>query len=98
MSRSGIGGCESIIDSEPEETLDGKDEDDATNGAPKHGASRHTTVIRFGRRLRPHMSHPVFKTKLNAHSMCAQESSLLIYRTKNGYRITNVTIYNIFTQ
>jgi hypothetical protein len=35
---------------------------------------------------------PDFKVKLNAHSMCAQESSLHTYRTKNGYRITNVTI------
>jgi hypothetical protein len=39
---------------------------------------------------------PGFKAKLNAHSMCAQESSLYTYRTKNGYRITNVTIYNIY--
>jgi hypothetical protein len=26
--------------------------------------------------------------------MCVQESSLHIYHTENGYRITNVTIYN----
>jgi hypothetical protein len=25
--------------------------------------------------------------------MCAHESSLHTYRTKNGYRITNITIY-----
>jgi hypothetical protein len=37
-----------------------------------------------------------FKVKLNAHSMCAHESSLYIHRTENGYRITNVTIYNIY--
>jgi hypothetical protein len=30
--------------------------------------------------------------------MCAQESSLHTYFTENGYRITNVTIYNIFTE
>jgi hypothetical protein len=30
--------------------------------------------------------------KPSAHSMCAQESSLHIYRIENGYRITNVTI------
>jgi hypothetical protein len=41
---------------------------------------------------------PDFKAKQNAHSMCAQESSLHIYHTENGYRITNVTIYNIFTK
>jgi hypothetical protein len=33
-----------------------------------------------------------FKAKLNSHSMCAQESSLHTYRTKNEYRITNVSI------
>jgi hypothetical protein len=42
------------------------------------------------------MSHPVFKPKLNAHSICAQESSLHTYHTENGYRITNVIIYNIY--
>jgi hypothetical protein len=35
-----------------------------------------------------------FKTKPNAHSMCAQESSFHTYRIENGYRITNDTIYN----
>jgi hypothetical protein len=44
------------------------------------------------------LSHPVLKPKLNAHSMCAQESSLHMYRTENRYMITNVTIYNIFTK
>jgi hypothetical protein len=39
---------------------------------------------------------PGFKAKPNAHSMCAQKSSLHTYRTENGYRITNVTIYIIF--
>jgi hypothetical protein len=43
-----------------------------------------------------HSVTPDFKTKLNAHSMCAQESSLHTYRVENGYRITNVTIYNIY--
>jgi hypothetical protein len=38
------------------------------------------------------LSHPVFKPKLNAHSMCAQESSLHTYRTENGDRITNASI------
>jgi hypothetical protein len=38
------------------------------------------------------MSHVSFKPKLNAHSMCAQESSLHTYHTENGYRITNVSI------
>jgi hypothetical protein len=38
------------------------------------------------------LSHPVFKPKPNAHSMCAQESSLRTYRTENGDRITNVSI------
>jgi hypothetical protein len=38
------------------------------------------------------LSHPVFKPKPNAHSMCAQESSLHTYRTENGYRITNVSL------
>jgi hypothetical protein len=37
-----------------------------------------------------------FKAKLNAHSMCAQESSLHTHRIENGYRITNVTIYSIY--
>jgi hypothetical protein len=44
------------------------------------------------------LSHLVSKTKPNAHSMCAQESSLHTYHTENGYRITNATIYNIFTE
>jgi hypothetical protein len=43
------------------------------------------------------MSHPIFKLKLNAR-MCAQKLSLHTYRIENGYRITNVTIYNIFTK
>jgi hypothetical protein len=30
--------------------------------------------------------------------MFAQESSLHTYHTENGYKITNVTIYNIFTE
>jgi hypothetical protein len=38
------------------------------------------------------VSHPVFKPKPNAYSMCAQESSLHTYRIENGHRITNVTI------
>jgi hypothetical protein len=38
------------------------------------------------------LSHPVFKAKPNAHSMCAQESSLHTYRIENGYRITNVSV------
>jgi hypothetical protein len=41
-------------------------------------------------------SHLVFKAKPNAHSMCAQESSLHTYCIKNGYRITNATIYSIY--
>jgi hypothetical protein len=28
--------------------------------------------------------------------MCAQESSLHTYRTENGYKISNVTIYSIY--
>jgi hypothetical protein len=44
------------------------------------------------------MSHTVFKPKLKARSMCAQESSSHTYCIENGYRITNVTIYNIFTE
>jgi hypothetical protein len=39
-----------------------------------------------------------FMAKPNAQSMSAQESSLHTYRTENGYRITNVTIYNIYYQ
>jgi hypothetical protein len=39
-----------------------------------------------------HSVTPGFKAKLNAHSMCAQESSLHTYHTENGYRITNVII------
>jgi hypothetical protein len=30
--------------------------------------------------------------------MCAQESSLHTYRTENGYRIINATIYNMYYQ
>jgi hypothetical protein len=44
------------------------------------------------------LSHPIFKPKPNAHSMCAHESSLHTYRTENGYRITNIVIYSIFTE
>jgi hypothetical protein len=35
---------------------------------------------------------PGFKAKSNAHSMCAQESSLHTYCIENGYKITNVSI------
>jgi hypothetical protein len=38
------------------------------------------------------MSYPVLIPKQSTHSICAQESSLHIYHTENGYRITNVTI------
>jgi hypothetical protein len=38
---------------------------------------------------------PGLKAKLNAHSMCAQESSFHIYCIVNRYRINNVTIYSI---
>jgi hypothetical protein len=44
------------------------------------------------------LSHPVFKPKPNAHSMCAQESCLQTYHTENGYKITNVTTYSIYYQ
>jgi hypothetical protein len=44
------------------------------------------------------LSHLVFKPKSNVHSMCAQESSLHAYCTENGYRITNIIIYSIFTE
>jgi hypothetical protein len=47
-------------------------------------------------RLWYHSVTPGFKAKLNAHSMCAQESSLHTYRTENGYKIINVTIYNMY--
>jgi hypothetical protein len=47
-------------------------------------------------RLWCHSVTPNFKVKSNAHSMCAQESSLHTYRTKNGFRIMNVTIYSIY--
>jgi hypothetical protein len=39
---------------------------------------------------------PGFNIKSNAHSMCAQRSSLHTYHTENGYRITNIIIYNIY--
>jgi hypothetical protein len=38
---------------------------------------------------------PDFKVKPNAHSMCAQESSLHTYHTENGYKIINDSIYSI---
>jgi hypothetical protein len=33
---------------------------------------------------------------MNAHNMCAQELSFHTYCIENGYKITNVTIYNIY--
>jgi hypothetical protein len=39
---------------------------------------------------------PDFKAKPDAYSMCAQESSSHTYYIENEYRITNVTIYNIY--
>jgi hypothetical protein len=47
-------------------------------------------------RLWYHSVTPGLKAKPNAHSICAQESSLHTYHTKNGYRISNVTIYSIY--
>jgi hypothetical protein len=44
------------------------------------------------------MSHPIFMPKPDAHSMCAQELTLHTYCTENGYRITIVIIYSIFTK
>jgi hypothetical protein len=49
-------------------------------------------VSQFGPQNQQLRVTPGFKAKLNAHSICAQESSLHTYRTENGYRITNVTI------
>jgi CRISPR/Cas system-associated protein endoribonuclease Cas2 len=43
-----------------------------------------------------HTVTPDFKAKPNAHSMCAQESRFHTYLIENGYRITNITIYNIY--
>jgi hypothetical protein len=37
-----------------------------------------------------------FKAKSNAHIMSTQGSSLHTYHTENGYKIKNVTIYNIY--
>jgi hypothetical protein len=45
-----------------------------------------------------HSVIPNLKAKPNAHSMCAQESSLHTYRTRYGYRNTNVIIYIIHYQ
>jgi hypothetical protein len=42
------------------------------------------------------MSHPVLRPNPNAHSLCVQELSLHTYHIENGYRITNVIIYNIY--
>jgi hypothetical protein len=44
------------------------------------------------------LSHLIFKPKPNAHSMCAHESGLHTYHIENSYKITNVTIYNLFTE
>jgi hypothetical protein len=41
------------------------------------------------------ISYLIFIPKSSTHSMCAQELSLHTYRIQNGYRIMNVTIYNI---
>jgi hypothetical protein len=43
-----------------------------------------------------HSITPSFKVKLNAHSMCAQESNLHTYHIEYGYRNTNVKIYIIY--
>jgi hypothetical protein len=70
-------------------------------GAPLNGDARahkdDSTQLEARRRQqcsggRGALSHPVFKPKPNAHSMCAHESSLHTYRTENGDRITNVSI------
>jgi hypothetical protein len=53
-------------------------------------------VLLWSTRLWYHYVTLDFKAKPNAQSMCAQESSLHTYRTKNRYKITNVTIYNIY--
>jgi hypothetical protein len=45
---------------------------------------------------REFMSWPVFMSKSSTHSMCLQGSNLHTYRTENRYRITNITIYNIY--
>jgi hypothetical protein len=60
------------------------------------------SFLRFKRMMPPcsyalNFTPGFFKLKSNAHSMCVQTSSLHIYHIENGYRITNVIIYNIFT-
>jgi hypothetical protein len=41
---------------------------------------------------RASVSYLILRHKPSTHSMCVQESSLHTYSTKNGYRITNVSI------
>jgi hypothetical protein len=74
------------------------DDDHCASSHPRPASEPHLIVVEPVLHLRRDLSHPVFKPKPNAHSMCAQESSLHTYHTENGYRITNVTIYNIFTK
>jgi hypothetical protein len=57
-----------------------------------------TSVRMVDMALIPLCVTPDFLPKSNAHSMCDQESILHTYHTENGYKITNVIIYNTFTK
>jgi hypothetical protein len=60
------------------------------NSNQRHRLEMHANAIVSD--LKNEIVTPGSKVKLNAHSMCVQESSLHTYRAENGYRITNVTI------
>jgi hypothetical protein len=60
----------------------------------RHCGTKSQTIIQ----LEGSGTMPGFKAKPNARSICAQESSFHTYHIENGYIITNVTIYNIFTE
>jgi hypothetical protein len=59
------------------------------------GGSELVLALLEGRVTR-HGATPGFNAKPNAHRMCAQQLSFHTYCTENGYRINNVTIYNIY--
>jgi hypothetical protein len=54
-------------------------------------------VLVHGTELGP-VSDPILRPNLMLIICMPQESSIHTYCTKNGYRITNVTIYNIYYQ
>jgi hypothetical protein len=80
--------------SEEEETPNVSEEEESPAGVEEAEEPLPTSPLSHPMNPPPTVT-PGSKVRLNAHSTCAQESSLHTYRIENGYKIT-LSQYNIF--